>query len=179
MSDFIETVGNTIARATIGTGYLPSVLIAQGILESDWGNSVLSNKYNNLFGIKAGSTWKGQTVDLQTGEVYNGKEVLIYDAFRVYSNWEKSIKDRVEWMRETPRYSGVELLDSPETQVRELQNAGYATDPNYANKVIQLINDYDLKQYDKNKHIMKTINITIAVLIFVVAILGLYKNLKY
>ena len=179
MSEFISEVGNTIARASIGTGYFPSVIIAQAILESNWGNSTLTKSYNNFFGIKAGSTWQGQTVDMQTGEVFDGKEVLIYDAFRVYETKEKSIKDRISWMQETQRYAGVEILDTPELQVKEIQRSGYATDPNYADKIIQLINDYDLIQYDKNKQIMKAINITIAVLLLVVALLGIYKNLKY
>lgn len=179
MSEFISEVGSPIARASIGTGYFPSVLIAQAILESNWGNSTLTKQYNNLFGIKAGSTWQGQTVDLQTGEVYDGKEVFIYDAFRVYETKEKSIQDRISWMQETQRYAGIELLSTPEMQAREIQNSGYATDPSYSDKLIQLINDYDLKQYDKNKTIMKAINITVAVLLLIVAVLGIYKNLKY
>lgn len=179
MSDFILTVGNKAARATIGTGFFPSVLIAQAILESSWGDSILASKYNNLFGLKAGTSWEGKTVNLQTGEVFDGESVLILDAFRVYDNWEKSIKDRINWMRETSRYANVEVLDTAEYQAKELQNAGYATDPNYANKLIQIIYDYDLIQYDKNKQSMKTINIIVAVLLLIIAVLGIYKNLKY
>lgn len=179
MSSFIAEVGNRIARASIGTGYFPSVIIAQSILESSWGKSILANQYNNLFGIKTGTNWQGDAVNLQTGEVFNGQAVLIIDAFRVYSNWDESIQDRINWMREIPRYANVEALTTPQMQARELQNAGYATDPNYANKLIQLINDYDLIQYDKNKQSMKTIDITIAALLIVVALLGIYKTLNY
>lgn len=180
MSDlFVSDLGNKIARATIGTGYFPSVIIAQAILESNYGTSRLARDYNNLFGIKAGTSWTGRTVDLETGEIFDSQAVLIFDAFRVYSNWDESIEDRISWMLATQRYAGVSVLGTPELQAREIQNSGYATDPNYADKLIQIIYDNDLVQYDKNKTIMKSINITISVLLLVVAILGIYKSLKY
>ncbi len=178
-SNFVDWFGGLVSRVSENSAYFPSVLIAQGILESSYGKSKLSAIHNNYFGIKAGSQWHGNTVDLNTGEVFNGESVIINDTFRVYSEPEMSIKDRINWMAKSERYNKVALANTPEDQANEIQNAGYATDPNYSDKLKSIIDKYKLKQFDKNKEKMKNISIAISVLLIAAAGLTMYKTLKY
>ena len=147
--DFLLRVGK-LASNVFGTGLFPSVLLAQAALESGWGQSILANKFNNLFGIKADKSWKGETVILPTREVLNGKTVTIEQPFRVYSNASDSFSDRNKFLKKNPRYTkaGVFEAKTPESQAIALQTAGYATDPGYAAAIIKIINTYDLKRFD-------------------------------
>lgn len=127
-----------------------SLTIAQAALESGWGSSGLTVRANNLFGIK-GSGPAG-SITVQTTEYINGKAVKINAAFRAYNNWGESVADHsalivngVSWNRNL--YSKV-LGVSGKVAAREIAAAGYATDPNYANKLIQIMNTYNLYQYD-------------------------------
>lgn len=149
--DFIKKFTNIIIKASQGTGLFPSVFMAQAILESGWGNSSLAKEYNNYFGIKADNSWKGPKVNLKTREVFNGKDTYITDGFRVYDNPEQSFYDRVEFLKKFSRYKKVFTAPTPEDQAWELQKAGYATDPNYANAIINLINQNNLKSLDEKK----------------------------
>jgi flagellum-specific peptidoglycan hydrolase FlgJ len=149
--NFIEKFTGIIIKASKGTGLFPSVFMAQAILESGWGGSSLASKYNNFFGIKADSSWKGKSIRLETREVFNGKDTNITDGFRVYDSPEQSFYDRVAFLKKFSRYKKVFIADSPENQAWALQNAGYATDPNYANALIRVIKDYNLKSLDEKK----------------------------
>lgn len=179
MSAFVNWFGAIVSRKTEFSAYFPSVIIAQGILEGNQGKSVLSSVYNNHFGIKTGSRWKGESVNLSTGEVVNGQNIIIQDNFRVYDNPEQSVGDRINWMMSTNRYNKVKEARTPELQAREIQNAGYATDPNYANKLINIIESKNLKQFDQNRDTMKNISLAISILLLVAAALTMYKTLKY
>ena len=128
---------------------LPSVTIAQAILESGWGKSGLTVKGNALFGIKAGTSWKGKRLSLKTWEVYDGKRVDITDAFRVYDSWEESVADHSDFLRSLSRYKAIVGNTDAEEVCRLLQKAGYATAPNYAETLIKLIRQHDLTQYDR------------------------------
>lgn len=178
-SSFINWFGSIVSRMTENSAYFPSVLMAQGILETDYGRSILSNVHNAYFGIKAGSQWNGNSINLNTGEVINGESVIIQDNFRVYDSPEQSVKDRINWMMDFDRYNEVEEAKTPEAQAIAMQNAGYATDPNYANKLINIINRNNLKQFDKNRDIMKNISLAISILLLTAAALTMYKTLKY
>lgn len=127
-----------------------SLTIAQGILESANGNSTLTVKANNLFGIKG----KGSagSVEMKTTEYVNGKPVSVMAKFRAYNNWGESVADHsrlfldgVSWNKKL--YHGVIGKDGI-TACYEVAKAGYATDPKYADKLISLINDNNLLQYD-------------------------------
>jgi len=176
---FINWFGSMVSRMSENSVYLPSVLIAQAVLETSYGKSKLSADHHNYFGIKAGSTWKGETVNMSTGEVFNGQSVIIQDNFRSYLNPEQSIKDRINWMKDEDLYKQVELNHTAEDQARAIQQAGYATDPNYSNKIINLIDRYDLKQFDKNRDNMKNLSIAISILLITAAALTMYKAIKY
>ena len=71
-------------------GFFKSVIIAQAAIESNWGRSVLSSRYNNFFGIKAGKSWKGKTVNMKTGEVFDGKQVTINSNFVCMTAWQRA-----------------------------------------------------------------------------------------
>lgn len=135
-------------------GILPSVSAAQAILESGWGQSTLAQYPNhNLFGIKAGSDWKGKQVVIATQEYINGHYVTIDATFRKYDSWAESIKDHALFFSETDwrrnHYQNVIGEEDYKKACFALQAAGYATDPNYASKLITLIESHHLVEWDK------------------------------
>lgn len=148
-AQFIKWIGQKAANA-YGSGLFPSVLIAQAALESGWGKSVLANTHNNLFGIKADGSWKGQVAVMPTREVVKGQSVTISAKFRKYHDPKDSISDRNAFLKKHSRYkkAGVFSAETPQIQAEKLQKAGYATDPNYASAIIKLIQEYDLEQFD-------------------------------
>jgi len=145
-AEFIEYVGR-IAQNNC-SDVLSSLVIAQAILESNWGRSGLSTTGNALFGIKAGSSWAGKTYSANTQECYNGTYTTIKGTFRAYNNWEESVIDHTKLLTGLSRYSGVVGERDYITACRAIQKAGYATDPQYDNKLIQLIEKYNLTMYD-------------------------------
>jgi flagellum-specific peptidoglycan hydrolase FlgJ len=129
-------------------GFFKSVIIAQAAVESNWGRSVLSSRHNNYFGIKAGKSWKGKTVNMKTGEVFDGKQVTINSNFRVYNSLAESIRDRNSLLR-MPRYKAVELATTPRAQAEAIKAAGYCTAINYVSSIMAIISANNLTQYDK------------------------------
>ncbi|MDR0606389.1 MAG: glucosaminidase domain-containing protein [Bacteroidales bacterium] len=156
-------------------GSFPSVVIAQGAVESNWGRSDLSTKYNNYFGIKKGSDWTGKVVNMQTGEVYDGQTVSVSSYFRVYNNIEQSLRDRISLLEK--HYTKALSSTTPEAQIAAL--SGYATAPNYYNTVISIIDDNNLRNFDNIKYMKAntTYSIFLALGIAVVA-LSAYKLFK-
>lgn len=135
-----------------GYGVLPSIIIGQAILESNWGKSTLASKYNNLFGIKAYGNQK--KVNLETKEFVNEEWVTIQGDFRVYDSWGQSMDSHtqlfvngVDW--NPALYEKVITATNYREAAQALQDAGYATDPSYAEKIIQVIETYHLDQYDQ------------------------------
>jgi len=149
-TQFVEMYYPEAVQVTAGTGVFPQVMIAQAILESSgkvdgvWmpGQSLLSRSANNYFGIKADSKWKGPTIDLKTGEYFNGQYVTVTGKFRKYASIKDSFADYVNFLKSNPRYTtaGVFNASTPEEQAQALQKAGYATDPNYSKLIIGIIN---------------------------------------
>ena len=131
-------------------GIFPSVTIAQAIHESAWGKSDLSVKANNLFGVKADSSWKGQTIDMQTQEHINGSNITVMAKWRKYDSFEDSVKDHGKFLKENPRYeqSGVFKAKDYKEQAYAIRMAGYATDPQYASLICNIIESYSLNIYD-------------------------------
>ena len=119
-----------------------SITLAQGLLESGAGQSALARKSNNHFGIKCGSNWRGRTVR-HDDDARN-------ECFRAYSNPRDSYEDHSAFLKRGARYAF--LFDLKVTDykgwARGLKKAGYATDPSYANRLITIIEDYDLYKYD-------------------------------
>lgn len=149
--EFIDRLQPHAEELQEGYGVLPSIIIGQAILESNWGTSQLAHEYNNLFGVKAeGSQDK---VNLETREYINQQWVVIEGDFRVYQSWEESMDDHtmlfvngVDW--DPQKYEEVLTAQNYQQAADALQEAGYATDPDYSEKVKNVIENYQLDQYD-------------------------------
>lgn len=154
---FIETVG-FMATADMKTSrILASLTIAQAILESNWGNSGLTVKANALFGIKAGSSWRGKVYSAQTQECYDGaKFTTITALFRAYGSWNESVADHSALLTGLSIYKAVIGEMDYKKACQSIYAAGYATDPSYPSKLINIIELYDLAQYDKEEKTMFT-----------------------
>ena len=147
MSNFIEEVKRNIPS---NTKILPSVIVAQAILESARGTSELARKANNLFGIKG--NYNGQSYTVKTKEYLNGKWTTVNAAFKKYPSYRESIIDHGNFFTSTPwrtqNYQRVLNAKDYKTQAKALQACGYATDPQYANKLINLIETNNLSSLD-------------------------------
>ena len=120
-----------------------SITLAQGLLESGAGMSTLARKSNNHFGIKCGSNWNGRTVR-HDDDARN-------ECFRAYRNPRDSYEDHSAFLKRGARYAFLFKLKITDYKgwARGLKKAGYATDPSYANRLITIIEDYDLYKYDR------------------------------
>ncbi|EAF5665683.1 glucosaminidase domain-containing protein [Listeria innocua] len=133
-------------------GILTSITLAQAILESNWGQSDLAQQGNNLFGVKGKAPQP--MVNMTTKEFVDGKWIEIKANFRKYKDWNESLEAHTElflkgtsWNKD--KYNGVIKADDYKKAAEELQTAGYATDPGYAEKLINIIEKYDLALYDR------------------------------
>lgn len=143
---FFKAMGPVAKEASEKYGLYPSVALAQAALESEYGKSRLSFDYNNYFGIKAHDGMR--SVHLKTNEYVKGNKVTISDSFCVYQNPYESFADYARLIGTNDIYQSVRKAKSPAEAARAIQNSGYATDPYYANKIISLINQYNLSKYD-------------------------------
>ncbi|WP_313892953.1 glucosaminidase domain-containing protein [Psychrobacillus sp.] len=151
---FIESIQEAAIHNYKSYKILPSITIAQAILESDWGRSGLSTQYHNLFGIK-GFNWSGKTTNLSTNEFY---DQTIKDDFRMYENIYESVEDHGLFLSENPRYGkhGVFTSRTYMEQANALQEAGYSTIENekgekiYSKQLIELIQQYQLQLLDSH-----------------------------
>ena len=135
-------------------GVLPSITAAQAILESGWGSSELAKApNNNLFGIKDSEDWNGESVTVLTQEYVNGGYITVNAAFRKYASWNDSVVDHAKFFTSTEwrknNYRKVVNETDYRIAAQELKNAGYATDPGYAGKLISLIEAYKLYEWDE------------------------------
>lgn len=119
-----------------------SITLAQGLLESGAGYSQLAKRSNNHFGIKCGGSWRGRTV--------RANDDAPNECFRAYKTPRDSYEDHSDFLRRGARYAFLFKLEITDYRgwARGLKKAGYATDPSYANRLITIIEDYDLYKYD-------------------------------
>lgn len=139
--NYIDTY-STLARAEMQrTGVPASITLAQGLLESNSGQSALAVKANNHFGVKC-HNWKGATT-FADDDAKN-------ECFRAYKTPEESFRDHSDFLRYQDRYKSLFNLEATDYKAwaKGLKQAGYATDPQYANKLIRIIEDYGLYAYD-------------------------------
>ncbi len=139
-SAFITDVWPAAQEAGRQLGVDPHNLIAQAALETNWGThvprSASGRSSNNLFGVKAGSQWTGDSVAAGTQEFENGAAVSVTGEFRAYDSRAASFKDYVALLRGNPRYAAaLNTGSNAHAFASALQQGGYATDPDYANKV--------------------------------------------
>ncbi|WP_285421498.1 flagellar assembly peptidoglycan hydrolase FlgJ [Pseudomonas sp. efr-133-TYG-23] len=149
--EFIATMLPMAEAAAKRIGIDPKYLVAQAALETGWGKSVMraedGSSSHNLFGIKAGKSWQGGQARAITSEFRDGAMVKETAQFRSYDSYQDSFHDLVTLLQSNDRYKDVvKSADNPERFVRELQKAGYATDPNYANKISQIANSMNSYQ---------------------------------
>lgn len=133
MVAFAQKLMPLLEKAAQQLGVSPKILLAQAAIETGWGRSVVGN---NLFGIKAGSSWSGAKVNAATHEYENGEMVGIVDAFRSYPSAEASVADFVSLVANNPRYAAALGKGSDVVAYAQgLLSGGWATDINYAHKL--------------------------------------------
>ena len=138
--EFVETLLPLARRLAPEIGVDPKVLVAQAALETGWGRHIVQDgsgrNSRNLFNIKADSRWQGERVGVHTLEYRGGVAVREPAAFRAYGSFEQSFEDYVGFLQNNPRYrQALEQAADPQAYLKELQAAGYATDPAYAQKI--------------------------------------------
>ena len=140
-AEFVKKHYGQALVASKGSGIFIETLLGQSILETSSGKSLLSSKYNNYFGIKADKSWKGRSVNMKTGEVFNGKSVTINSDFRVYDSFLDSARDYIKFLKTNPRYTkyGVFKAKDYKEQIQAIKNAGYATGTNYVSAVLKIV----------------------------------------
>lgn len=140
-SEFVKEHYGQALVASKGSGIFIETLLGQSILETSSGKSLLSSKYNNYFGIKADKSWTGPSVNMKTGEVFNGQKVVINSNFRVYTSFLDSAKDYIKFLTSNPRYTkaGVFTAKDYKQQIQAIKNAGYATGTNYVSSVVNIV----------------------------------------
>ncbi|RCV90942.1 flagellar assembly peptidoglycan hydrolase FlgJ [Billgrantia montanilacus] len=141
---FMDQLSAPAQAASRRTGVPAELILAQAALETGWGRHEIAKadggNSHNLFGIKAGSSWRGPTTDVTTHEYINGKRTRIVDSFRVYGSFEEAFTDYAQLIGNNPRYAEVTRAGTAEQAARALQAGGYATDPAYADKLIAIMN---------------------------------------
>lgn len=154
--EFLTRVVRTIVEDSNKRNLLPSPRIAQAVLESGWGTSELATKAHNLFGLKDNNQWDGRVYNVNTGEYYDGEYTTVSANFQYYDNWEESIFWQ-GWYLENRKFSAssttyvygnLKGVRDYKEFCRLLKEDGYATSPDYAEKLIRLIESNNLTQYD-------------------------------
>lgn len=147
---FIEKIAKAVKKYAPKYGInVYSPILAQAILESAWGKSKLAEN-NNFFGLKAGSSYKGATVTMQTSEEVNGKRVTISDTFRAFKSVDAGVKGYFDFIN-TKRYENLKGVSDPETYLTNIKKDGYATASNYVASLMGVIAGYNLTSYDDKK----------------------------
>ncbi len=144
---FVASMKPYADKAAKALGVDSSLLLAQAALETGWGQKMVANSRgnsHNLFNIKADKSWSGSKVATQTLEYHQGVPVQEKAAFRAYQDYEQSFNDYVRFLNENPRYTtALRHGGSNEEFIRGIHQAGYATDPQYADKVLRVKSKID------------------------------------
>lgn len=150
--EFIKTIAAYIIKYAASYGIkVHSPIIAQAILESGWGKSKLASTYHNYFGLKCGTKWTGKSVNMTTQEEYTvGTYTTIKDNFRVYDSMEDGVKGYFEFIQ-LARYQNLKGITDPKTYLETIKADGYATSSAYVQNNMQLIEQYNLVQYDRKE----------------------------
>ena len=150
-NEFLETVAKLVVEENNRRGkpLFSSVVIAQAICESNWGQSKIMMKANAIFGIKATSNWKGKVYNAKTQECYDGSTYTnITACFRAYNSLAESISDYFDLITKSERYRKACVSNSPLECITAIKNGGYATSPTYINTIMSIINSNNLTKYD-------------------------------
>ena len=164
-SEFIPTIAPLVVAENKkrGNPLFNSVVIAQAICESGWGQSTIMMKANAIFGIKATSNWKGKVYNANTQECYDGSTYTnITACFRAYNSLAESISDYFDLITKSERYRKACVSNSPLECITAIKNGGYATSPTYINTIMSIINSNNLTKYDNVENsVNNSINVDI------------------
>lgn len=141
MHPFFEKYKSIAIDEYLSNGILPSITLTQAALESNYGNSYLAINANNLFGIKCGVNWNGETI--------RANDDSPNECFRKYESIRKSFKDHSDFLRNNKRYNGLFNDTNFDNWADELQQYGYATNPNYSAQLKGIYNANDLRSIDE------------------------------
>lgn len=142
--EFVKRMWDSARSAEASTGMPAQFILGQAALESGWGQREIrqpdGSSSHNLFGIKAGASWKGATVDAVTTEYSGGVARKVTEKFRAYASYAESFADYARLISTSPRYAGALQSGGDAVQfAQSMQRAGYATDPHYADKLARTI----------------------------------------
>ena len=146
--DFIALIGPAAQASRLQTSIPASFVVAQAALESGWGESGLARRAKNLFGIKADRSWTGPRITLNTREFLNKQWVVIPADWRAYPDWQTCLVDHGQFLRSNKRYAVCFSCTTGKAFAHAVAKAGYATDPRYADKLIAMIDKYQLESLD-------------------------------
>lgn len=154
---FIQKIAPLIREEARARGYkLCSPIIAQAVIESKYGESGLA-KYNNFFGLKCGTSWKGSSVNMRTKEEYNSQLVSIRDNFRTFPTFEAGVKGYFDFIS-TKRYANLKTAETPEEYLKRIKADGYATSSRYVQTNMDCVRKYDLEKWDWEKPQEKSVD---------------------
>lgn len=141
--DFVQSLLPYAEKVARELGVEPRVLVAQAALETGWGKHMIRDDQggssNNFFGIKADQRWSGSVANTMTHEYFDGQRMNVRDAFRAYGHPGESFQDYADFIKSNSRYrEALQHAEDPQAYTRALQEAGYATDPNYADKILRI-----------------------------------------
>lgn len=146
VASFIQKIGDAAVRVAKDNGIHPELIMSQAALESGWGRREIKHENgetsHNIFGIKATSNWKGKVVHVMTTEYVDGVPKKMSQPFRAYDSYDEALSDYARLISTSGRYASVVKAPSPEQAAREVQKSGYATDPDYANKLISIMDQF-------------------------------------
>ena len=160
-NEFIPTIAPLVVAENNkrGNPLFSSVVIAQAICESGWGQSKIMMKANAIFGIKATSNWKGKVYNAKTQECYDGSTYTnITACFRAYNSLAESISDYFDLITKSERYRKACVSNSPLECITAIKNGGYATSPTYINTIMSIINSNNLTKYDNVEDVENSVD---------------------
>lgn len=144
--EFFARIKNDVIKDMKESGILASLTASQAYCESAHGSSGLTQKANNLFGMKG--SYNGQYVTMKTKEYVNGKYITINAAFRKYPDWLSSIKDHSSLFNRLDRYKNLRGLKDYKLACRYVREDGYATSPTYTTTLLNIIERFKLYEWD-------------------------------
>ena len=145
---FIALIGPAAQASARKTGVPASFTVAQAALESGWGESLLVRQGKNLFGVKADPAWGGEVLTFNTREFLRGVWVTVPAYWRKYADWQACIDDHAAFLRENRRYAPCFTCTTGAAFARAVAQAGYATDPEYGDKIVSIIERHRLDRLD-------------------------------
>lgn len=163
--DFVATLWPHARQAGEKIGVDPRMIVAQAALETGWGSKTPSDQHgqssNNYFGIKAGANWRGAAITADTLEFADGSLHKERAAFRAYASPAQSVHDYVDFLTSNPRYGdALKAAQDPASFAEGLQAAGYATDPDYASKILAVMQSEPISSMSEKLKFSATLPIT-------------------